>query len=49
MNRVLSDYDNYVIIKGKIYPYYPKYHKDQLKKDEVYSFSQCIAILKKRK
>ena len=42
-------YDMNVIIKGLIYPYNEKYHKEQLEKGEVYSFSECIKILNSRR
>lgn len=45
----VSDYNSYVIIGGKIYPYYPKYHEKQLKNGEVYTFSECIEMLKGRR
>jgi hypothetical protein len=38
----VEDYNQWVIIFGKIFRYSPKYHKDK----EIYTLSQAVKILK---
>jgi hypothetical protein len=38
----MNDWNQWVVMFGKIYRYSPKYHKDK----EVYTLSQAIQVLK---
>jgi len=42
-------YGNLIIKHGKMYPYYPNHHQQQLKDGEVYTMSEAVAELRRRK